>query len=276
MQNNDIVAKHYVHGDLISAIQDAVTKLGKTTKNVSVDDLGPVDEFHIGGRIATDNFLSQLQFNSQNHVLDIGCGLGGAARYTAQKYKSRVTGIDLTEEYIRTGNVLTTWVNMQHLVTLKQESALAMSFSDNSFDGAYMLHVGMNIQDKVHLFREIFRVLQPGSLLGVYDIMQNEGGPLTYPLPWTSEGGTNFLSTADQYKKALKEAGFQVSSETSRRDFALEFFKNMKAKNEANGGPPALGLHTLMKDSTPVKLKNMYDGIAANYIMPIEIICQKG
>ena len=73
----------------------------------------------------------------------------------------------------------------------------------------------------------------------------------------------------------MSEAGFVVSGENNRRDFALNFFKQMRAKNEANGGPPPLGLHTLMQESTHVKFKNMIDSIAANYIAPIEIIAQK-
>ena len=52
-------------------------------------------------------------------------------------------------------------------------------------------------------------------------------------------------------------------------------FKQMRAKTEANGGPAPLGLHTLMKESTPNKLKNMVDNIAAGYIAPVEIIAHK-
>lgn len=75
--------------------------------------------------------------------------------------------------------------------------------------------------------------------------------------------------------KALIVAGFEVSKVNNRRDFALDFFKQMRARAEANSGPPPLGLHTLVKESTPVKLKNMVDSIAADYIAPVEIIAQK-
>lgn len=85
----------------------------------------------------------------------------------------------------------------------------------------------------------------------------------------------NKLATLDQYKKALSGAGFEIAKVNNRRDFALDFFRQMRAKNEANGGPPPLGLHTLMKESTPAKLKNMVDSIAADYIAPVEIIAQK-
>ena len=275
MLNNNAVSEHYAHGELLSSIKAALGKLGKTVDNVSVDDLGPVDEFHIGGRLATENFLSKLNFSEQDHILDVGCGLGGAARFVASKYNANVTGIDLTHEYIQTGNALSTWVGLEKQITLKHGNALSMSFKNNSFDGAYMLHVGMNIENKSRLFSEVSRLLGPGSIFGIYDIMRNLDGELTYPVPWASEHDTNQLDTPAQYKQALNKAGFNVISENDCRDFALNFFKELQAKTKANGGPPPLGLHTLMRESTPVKLKNMVDGIAANYISPVEIIARK-
>ena len=115
---------------------------------MTIEDLGPVDEFHIGGRLATESFLAQLNFSEQKHVLDVGCGLGGASRFVASKYNNKVTGIDLAQEYIDTGNALSSWVNMDKQITLYQGSALYMPFEDEMFDGGYMMHVGMNIEDK--------------------------------------------------------------------------------------------------------------------------------
>ena len=106
------VADHYAHGDLLSAIEARLPDLGKTTDDVTIEDLAAVDEFHIGGRQATDHLMDQLDFSQQTHLLDVGCGLGGAARYVADKYHTRVTGIDLTPEYIETGRVLSSGVRL--------------------------------------------------------------------------------------------------------------------------------------------------------------------
>jgi len=269
------VSETYLHGSLLSAIQDALGKLGKTTERVTIEDLGPVDEFHIGGRIATKHFLDQLDFSEQDHILDVGCGLGGASRFTAGEYGSHVTGIDLTQEYVETGIALNDWVKMNEQITLQQGSALSMPFENETFDGGYMLHVGMNIEDKVQLFAEIHRVLKSGVTFGVYDIMQQNEGSLTYPVPWAAEEITSKLSTSDQYKQALQAAGFEIVGENNRRDFALDFFKQLRAKTEANGGPPPLGLHTLMQESTPIKINNMINGISAGYVAPVEIVAQK-
>lgn len=269
------VSEHYTHGNLLNAIEAAVIKLGKTIHTVTIEDLAPVDEFHIGGRLATDNLLNQLCFTHKDHILDVGCGLGGPARYIANKLNNRVTGIDLTQEYIDVGNSLCTWVGLDKQITLQQGSALCMPFEDETFDGAVMLHVGMNISDKISLFAEIYRVLRPNAFFGIYDVMQIIQGELTYPVPWATANSTSILNTPGEYQEALIQAGFNTFKENIRRDFALDFFKQMQAKVASTGEPPALGLHTLMQESTSVKINNMIDNIQKNLVAPVEIIAQK-
>ncbi len=84
------VSSHYQHGDLTDAIRKSLTRLGKTVDSVTIEDLAPVDEFHIGGRPATERFLGQLDFSSSDHVLDVVCGLGGGARFVATKSQNDV------------------------------------------------------------------------------------------------------------------------------------------------------------------------------------------
>ncbi|WOH38016.1 methyltransferase domain-containing protein [Thalassotalea fonticola] len=274
MSYDKSVSDHYLHGNLLNAIKAALVALDKTTQTVTIEDLAPVDEFHIGGRIASDHLLEQMRFQKHQHILDVGCGLGGAARYVASQYKTKVSGIDLTAEYIETGKELCNWLNLTN-VKLIQGSALDLPFNENTFDGAYMLHVGMNIEDKVSLFKQIYNVLKPGTSFGVYDIMRQKDGELTYPVPWATTNSTSKLATPEQYQKALTDAGFSIKTINNRHEFAIQFFQQLKAKIEADGGPPPLGLHTLMQQSAAGKVKNMIENIGNNLIAPVEIIAEK-
>ena len=269
------VSKHYTRGGLIEAIRAGIVSLGKRPDNVTVDDLAPVDEFHIGGREASEEFLDQLGFSAQMHVLDVGCGLGGAARFVASRYGSRVTGVDLTAEYVETGNALCKWVRLDQRISLHQGSALAIPFADRGFDGAYMMHVGMNIEDKELLASEVARVLRPGSFFGIYDVMRTGPGELAYPVPWATTADQSDVAEPARYKNALEEAGFTVIAERNRRDFALAFFADLRAKTMAAGGPPPLGLHVLMGKSTPEKAQNMIDSISNGRIAPVELVARK-
>jgi ubiquinone/menaquinone biosynthesis C-methylase UbiE len=269
------VSQHYTHGGLTEAIRDGLASLGKAPGTVTVDDLAPVDEFHIGGRKASEDFLDQLGLGADQHVLDVGCGLGGAARFVANRYGSRVTGIDLTSEYVETGQALCKWVGLDQRVVLQQGSALAMPFADSSFDGAYMLHVGMNIEEKEKLAAEVARVLRPDSVFGIYDVMRTGLGELTYPVPWAATADLSAVAEPDWYKNALRRAGFAITAERNRRDFALAFFADLRAKMAATSGPPPLGLHVLMGKATPEKVQNMIDNTSKGCIAPVELIARK-
>ena len=135
------------------------------------------------------------------------------------------------------------WVGLNDRISLHQGSALSMPFADGAFDGAYMLHVGMNIEDKVKLCSEVHRVLRPGSLFGIYDVMKAGAGELSYPVPWATTPASSFVADPAQYRSALQAAGFAVIAELNRRDFAITFFDQFRAKTMAAGGPPPLG-HT--------------------------------
>ncbi len=269
------ISAHYTHGDLTSAIRRGIESLGKTINSVTIDDLAAVDEFHVGGRAASEHFLDQLDLTAEKHVLDVGCGLGGAARFVASRYRSRVDGIDLTPEYVETGAVLCGWVGLQERIRLYQGSALSMPFADHTFDGAYMMHVGMNIEDKAALCSEVGRVLRPGARFGIYDVMKTGDGELAYPVPWATTAATSFVAEPAQYRHALEAAGFSVLAELNRRDFALAFFEQLRARTMATGGPPALGLHVLMGRNAPDKIQNMIRNIQEGRIAPVELIARK-
>jgi ubiquinone/menaquinone biosynthesis C-methylase UbiE len=275
MPDTELVATHYTRGGLLAAIIAGVEKLGKTTQSVGIDDLGPVDEFHIGGRVATESFLDQVGLGATDHVLDVGCGLGGASRFAAQRYGSRVTGVDLTPEYIETGKVLCSWLGLAERVSLEQGDATATAYADARFDKAYMLHVGMNIADKSALAAELHRVLRPGGRLGIYDVMRVGDGDLAYPVPWATHAEGSAVASPAAYREALQEAGFRITTERNRRDFALEFFARLKANTATAKGPPALGLHILMGETAATKVGNMIENISQNRVAPVELIAEK-
>lgn len=271
----NLVAEHYTRGNLLDLLRAGVEKLGKTTATVTVDDLAPVDEFHIGGRQATRAFLDQLSLAASHDVLDIGCGIGGASRFAATAYGCRLTGIDLTDEYVQTGNALCGWVGLQDRVKLVQGNVLATTLRDAAFDRAFMLHVGMNIIDKAALAREVWRVLKPGGRFGIYDVMRISDEPLIFPVPWASVAQGSAVATPDEYRRALADAGFEVVGERNRSEFALEFFERLKAQSAGSGGPPPLGLHLLMGPNAATKVRNMIENIAHGRIAPVELIVRK-
>jgi SAM-dependent methyltransferase len=267
------VSDHYARSNLIDAIREGVTALGKTTSTVTVADLAPVDEFHIGGRNATEQLVTQLRLTPADHVLDVGCGLGGAARFIAERHRCRITGIDLTGDYINAGQAMCQWVGLADRVSLHQGNALSIPFPVETFTAAYMLHAGMNIANKSELCSQVARVLKPGSLFAIYDVMRTGGRELSYPVPWATTADIDAVAEPEAYRRALRAAGFDLISERNRRDFALIYFAGLKTSSADT--PPPLGLHTLMGARRKAQVQNMIANISAGTIAPFELVAQK-
>jgi ubiquinone/menaquinone biosynthesis C-methylase UbiE len=269
------VSTHYEHGSLIKVIEDGFNREGKAPSDITLDDMSVIDEFHIGGRQASEEFLDQLQLEERSLVLDVGCGLGGPARFVASRFGCLVSGIDLTQEYVDTGNVLSNWVGLDKKVILQQGSAMALPFPDGQFDAAYMMHVGMNIADKKSLFSEVFNVLKPGGIFGIYDVMQVGSGEMEYPAPWAASENTSALASPQDYRTGLKEAGFNILATRERGDFAVEFFENIKRRMTEMTEEPLLGLHVLMGKDAKTKVANVLTSIKEGSIAPVELIAQR-
>jgi ubiquinone/menaquinone biosynthesis C-methylase UbiE len=244
-------------------------KAGKNVEQLSADDLAAIDEFHLGGREATQALAEFMQLRGRMHLLDVGCGIGGPARYFASR-GCQVTGVDLTEEFVRTAESFTRMVKLEQLAKFRQANALELPFASSTFDGAYTIHVCMNIADKAAVFREVARVLKPGTRFAIYDIMRTKDSSFAFPVPWAKTPETSFVATLEDYRDALQAAGFRVEHERDCRQFAVEFMQRVMSQSAS--GPPVLGVHVLMGEQAPLMLKNVNMAIASGTLTPVEIV----
>ncbi|HUE41962.1 MAG TPA: class I SAM-dependent methyltransferase [Candidatus Sulfotelmatobacter sp.] len=274
MSEAKAVAEHYSRPQLEDTILAAMKRAGLDTEKLTPTDLAAMDEFHVGGLEATKAFSEFMGLKGGMHVLDVGCGIGGPARYFAAEHGVRVTGIDLTDEFVRTANSLTKLVHLDGRAGFEQGSALAMPFEAGSFDAAYMFHVGMNIADKNALFQDVARVLKPGARFSIYDLMRISDEPISYPVPWAVSGQTSFVVHIEGYRKALAAVGFEVVHERGRREFGIDFFERNIAR-AAQGGPPIVGLQLLMGEKAPQMMQNVLGGMKSGIFEPVEMAAVK-
>jgi ubiquinone/menaquinone biosynthesis C-methylase UbiE len=271
MNVEEQVASYYTRGSLEEKIREALVRAGKNVDQLSIGDLAPLDNFHVGGHESTEALAGFMDLQDGMHLLDVGCGIGGPARYFAQR-GCRVTGVDLTEEFVRVAQSLTHMLKLDGKADFRQASALALPFEAAKFDGAYMIHVGMNLEDKAGVFWEVGRVLKPGGFFAIFDIMQKGKGVFDFPLPWAVTPTTSFVQSAEYYRRGLEAAGFRIKHERDRTQFALDFMQRTMARTS----PPILGVHLLMGEQAPVMLKNVMAAIASGQAAPVEMVGIKG
>ena len=273
MSTEAAVAGHYGRGRLEESILAALVREGKDLEKLTAGDLAVVDEFHVGGLESTQELAGQMELRPGLRLLDVGSGIGGPARYFAAEHGCRVTGIDLTEEFVRVATSLTRRTRLEGLADFQQGSALQLPFPAGTFDRAYMIHVGMNVADKPGIFREVRRVLKPEGRFTLFEIMRIGDGPIRYPVPWALTEETSFVGSVKEYREALEDAGFQIGQERRRGPFAIAFTERMRARM-MQGGPPALGLHLLIGEKAPLMAGNMLEMMKEGVLEPVELHCR--
>ena len=241
------IERNYGRSGLIERTLAALDAAGLDPGALDRNDLQPLDEFHIRGRAATRELAALAGLPADAHVLDVGCGVGGPARTLAAEFGCRVTGLDLTAEYCRLAELLTAGTGLSDRVTIRQGSALEMPFDDGAFDGAWMQHVSMNIEDKPRLYREIRRVLRPGGVLALHEVYAGPDGTRRYPVPWAADAAIDFLVSQEEARGAIAAAGLREAQWCDVTEKSTEWFRNMLAARRS-GPPPALGLHLLVSD----------------------------
>lgn len=264
------VVAHYAHGELLAAILRGLAATGKPTDRIDSDDLAAGDEFHIGGRAATVALFDQLGWRPGVRVLDVGCGIGGPARYLARHRGARVTGVDLTPEFVEVARELTSRCGLAEVVDFQVGNALELPIPDGSVDAVCLLHVGMNIEDKPRLFAAVRRVVRPAGWFAIYDVMRVGAGEIDYPVPWASDADASFVAGPGTYRQLLGEAGFRVEHERDRREFVIESLSGMRASGTQ--GPPPLSPHLVIGNDFATKVANLVEAMRRGLLAPTEMI----
>jgi SAM-dependent methyltransferase len=265
------VAAHYAQGSLRETLFAALAARGADIERLSRDELDGADEFHLGGRDATDAFAADANFAKDTKLLDIGSGLGGPARYFADARGADVTGIDLTEDYVALASELSERTGLGGRTRFRQGSALALPFEDGAFGGAYLIHVAMNIADKAKLFSEVRRVLQPGATFALYDPMRGNDSAIPYPMPWAESEATSFVETPERYRRFLEGAGFHVRSVANRRALVLDALRDGRERAE-RGVPPLRNV--LIGPERKQRFVNIAAAVESGVIAPTQIIAE--
>jgi ubiquinone/menaquinone biosynthesis C-methylase UbiE len=255
------VDAHYSRPALSTVLLDALRAGGLDPDALRPDDLAPFEEFHTGFRAETIDLAEKAGIEAGMRVLDVGCGLGGPARFLARRYGCTVTGIDASTEFVAAGTMLTDRVGQAGAVTIQRADALDLPFGDASFDVVWTQHVSMNIADKAGFYRSLHRVLRPGGRLAFHDFVAGDGRPIHLPVPWAESEDLNFLATAAQTRDLLRDAGFAVTAWADRSAEGIAFLRMAGSRPRPDG--PSLGLHLYvanLREKLANMLRNLEEG----------------
>lgn len=240
------INQHYGSDDLCSKIFNALTQAGKDLDKLQLKDLAVIDQLHTGGHMATLELARTTNLAPGATILDAGCGIGGSCRLLAQECGFKVTGMDLVPEFIDVAKKLTQSTGLADAVTYSQGNILDTGLESNSFDAVWCQHTLMNIEDKDTAFKEFLRILKPGGMMILHEVVQGANEPIHLPVPWASHAAISVLSSWQEMEALIIKNEFTCHLAQDRTDQAKKWWQRVKAAFEKKTATPSpLGPHII-------------------------------
>lgn len=270
----DPIETHWGAPDVLERILEAISASQLSAGSVTVEQLAPVDHIHARGFAATRELADSLPVRSGDRIIDIGCGLGGPARYLADRFGCHVEGIDISATFVDAGNRLSEMTGMLDSVTIRHGDGERLPYEKESFDGGYAQHVTMNVANRDRFFAEAFRVLRPGAFFALTEHGLGAAGTPRHPVPWSDDGAGAYLIAPEQTGVLLGAAGFQEIEVVETGDEYLQGYRRMISLMDAGSLPP-LGVHIILGPAAAEKIRNAARNIEERRTRPIKVMCRK-
>ncbi|CCW60101.1 unnamed protein product [Phytomonas sp. EM1] len=207
-------------------------------------EFGWGQSFHFAPRYIQETFYESIMrhefylaytggFKEGDHIVDVGCGVGGPARSMVRFTRCNVTGINNNNYQIKRARAHDATFGMSGHINYVKADFCNTGLPDNSFDGAYAIEATCHAKDKVECYSEIFRIIKPGTAFVVYEWCTTDKYDPTNErhrqIKHHIELGDSLpdLESTQTALAAMKAAGFEIeASEDLAASFAASPLKN--------------------------------------------------
>jgi SAM-dependent methyltransferase len=183
----------------------------------------------------------KIGLSHDDHVLEIGSGIGGPARFFAKNYGCKVTGIDLSDTNYKSALKKTKEAGLEHLVRFVHGNALDAPFPDQSFSHVFGCDAWCYFPDKVQLYKTAYRLLRSGGTICFLEGVHEK--PRRYLLERLI--GRFYLESVPGYISKLTDAGFDSIeyfdvTDLGRKDVINYSYRLLSKKDQVESLLPGL------------------------------------
>jgi len=238
-----VIAYYDAHPINEDQILHTLAAKGIATDGLTEAILKDYDQDHFGGVEANDILVAKAGITQQHRVLDVCSGMGGPARYLADRIGCSVIGLDFTHSRYLAAQRLTAMVRLEKLVSFEYGNALDMPFDADTFDVVIGQEAWCHVPEKPRLIAECARVVKPGGVIAFTDILRKEvltdeemdrlRREMTFPSLETLEGYTALLESQRCRMIARDDLSEQWSQILVKR---LAMYRSLQGETAAKFG----------------------------------------
>jgi len=223
----------------VDRIFNELREIGKSTSStLLVEDLTKFDQLHYHGTDAIDIFIEKLEINEKTKILDVGSGIGGPARYIANKTGAEITAIELQSDQNNLAKDLTKKCGLSNKVSHICGDILDYDFKNQTFDAIVSCLTLYHIANHEILLKKLFDLLNPNGLFYTEDITSRINLSDADRKEIKKEIYGIHLPYFDKYISNLEQNGFELifseDMSSSWTDFTKERIKKYNSEKERN------------------------------------------
>ena len=260
--SDEAIRSHWKPRGDLSFIRKALDRKGLEPNQATLEQLAVHDQLHSGQLQGTLDFLEWAAVSPSSTVLDLGAGMGGAARLLARDHRCEVTAVELCPELVEGGQELTRWRGLEGQVEHVCASVLEYEPS-KTYDLVWIQHTDIHIQNKVALYERCRRWVRPQGRVLWHDWLLGPDGDPRYPMPWSTDGAISHLIDEGRFWALLDEVGLVRERFQDKSLETAEYFRRSRrgihkarertlAKGIPEKHPRAVRLRRLEEDASNV------------------------
>jgi len=223
----------------VDRIFNELREIGKSTSStLLVEDLIKFDQLHYHGTDAIDIFIEKLEINEKIKILDVGSGMGGPARYIANKTGAEITAIELQSDQNNLAKDLTKKCGLSNKINHICGDILDYDFKNQTFDVVASWLTLYHIANHEILLKKLFDLLNPNGFFYTEDITSRINLSDADLKAIKKEIYGIHLPYFDNYISNLEQNGFKLifseDMSSSWTDFTKERIKKYNSEKERN------------------------------------------